>query len=157
MIEVYGNWQHAPHTQPFYGTYKPVVHKPQHKRYMFKLKEPAYKPYVAPKYTSPIYHSDALRTFHGYKPVALYTHPTYHKPLASAVEYSNPATYSYGYGVVDAYAKLNYGESEERHGDATTGEYRVLLPDCRTQIVKYHTADKYSGNVMEVTYEGTPC
>ena len=27
----------------------------------------------------------------------------------------------------------------------------------RTQVVKYNTADGYSGNVVEVTYEGTPC
>ena len=26
-----------------------------------------------------------------------------------------------------------------------------------SQIVKYNTADGYSGNVVEVTYEGTPC
>ena len=30
-----------------------------------------------------------------------------------------------------------------------------MLPDGRTQIVTYNTADAYSGNVAEVVYEGT--
>merc|ERR1711997_716777 len=59
--------------------------------------------------------------------------------------------------VVDEYAGVNFGANEARDGYSTYGEYRVALPDCRTQIVKYNTADGYSGNVVEVTYEGTPC
>ncbi|TRY73202.1 hypothetical protein TCAL_16886 [Tigriopus californicus] len=31
-----------------------------------------------------------------------------------------------------------------------------LLPDGRTQIVTYNTADAYSGNVADVRYEGEP-
>lgn len=38
-------------------------------------------------------------------------------------------------------------------GDVTTGEYRVALPDGRTQIVKY-TADWKNGFNAEVLYEG---
>merc|ERR1712180_30796 len=43
---------------------------------------------------------------------------------------------------------------EQRDGYTTTGSYRVALPDGRTQVVNYHTADAYSGNIAEVTYEG---
>ena len=38
-----------------------------------------------------------------------------------------------------------------------TGKYHVTLPYSRTQIVKYNTVDGYSGNTLEVVYEGTPC
>merc|ERR1712180_291522 len=43
---------------------------------------------------------------------------------------------------------------EQRDGYTTTWAYRVALPDGRTQVVTYHTADAYSGNIAEVTYEG---
>ena len=49
------------------------------------------------------------------------------------------------------------GQNEARNGYSTYGEYRVALPDCRTQIVKYNTADAHSGNIVEVVYEGIPC
>ena len=68
-----------------------------------------------------------------------------------------PAKYQYEYAVADDYSGVNFGANEARDGYSTYGEYRVALPDCRTQVVKYNTADGYSGNVVEVTYEGTPC
>ena len=58
---------------------------------------------------------------------------------------------------MDDYAKLNYGAAEGREGYLTNGEYHVLLPDCRIQVVRYTTADGHSGNVAEVSYEGTSC
>merc|ERR1712088_367563 len=123
------------HPAPRY-TYRPV---------------PTYKP--APTYTTtttakPTTTTKAAPT---YKPA-----PTYHQPSYKAPSYNEPAIYNFEWEVVDDYAKLNYGQNEGRDGYATSGEYRVLLPDCRTQVVKYNTADGYSGNVMEVTYEGTP-
>ena len=83
--------------------------------------------------------------------------PSYHQPAYKEPAYDAHAKYNFEYNVADDYAKLNFGQTEGRDGYATTGEYRVLLPDCRTQVVKYNTADGYSGNVVEVTYEGTPC
>jgi len=46
--------------------------------------------------------------------------------------------YSYAYDVVDQAAGLNYGQQEQSNGaGVVTGEYRVLLPDGRTQVVRY--------------------
>ena len=45
-----------------------------------------------------------------------------------------------------------------RSGYNTDGEYRVLLPDGRKQIVSYNVADGYSGyvaDVREVPYAST--
>merc|ERR1719367_1332529 len=49
---------------------------------------------------------------------------------------------------------VNFGAEEARDGYSTKGSYHVLLPDGRTQIVTYYTTDGYSGNVMDVQYEG---
>ena len=64
-----------------------------------------------------------------------------------------PAQYQYSWKVQDDYAKLNYGQDEERNGYATSGSYRVALPDGRTQIVTY-TADHENGFIADVKYEG---
>merc|ERR1711944_106689 len=77
--------------------------------------------------------------------------PAYGKAPAYA---DTPAVYGYEYAVQDDYSGANFGQNEKRDGYATSGQYRVLLPDGRTQTVTYHTADAYSGNVAEVTYEG---
>merc|ERR1739844_476527 len=113
-----------------------IAHTPVHHA-------PAYKP--APIYhPAPVYHP--APAYHA-KPAA------YHEPAYADV----PAKYQYEYAVADEYAGVTFGANEGRDGYSTSGEYRVLLPDCRTQVVKYNTADGYSGNVVEVTYEGAPC
>merc|ERR1719232_973544 len=110
-----------------------VAHAPSHPA-------PAYKP-------APVYH-----------PAPAYHAPAYHAPAYKEPAYADvPAKYQYEYAVADEYAGVNFGANEARDGYSTYGEYRVALPDCRTQIVKYNTADGYSGNVVEVTYEGNPC
>ena len=79
--------------------------------------------------------------------------PSYHEPAYK----ETPAKYEYKYGVdaQDGYKNyVQFGANEARDGYSTYGEYRVLLPDGRTQIVTYNTADAYSGNVMDVKYEG---
>ena len=79
--------------------------------------------------------------------------PSYHEPAYKEA----PAHYEYKYGVdtTDNYgAYVQFGANEARDGYSTYGEYRVLLPDGRTQVVSYNTADGYSGNVMDVKYEG---
>jgi hypothetical protein len=78
--------------------------------------------------------------------------PAYHAPPPQYKEEPHP--YSYEYGVHDEYSGANFNAGETADGTgAVTGQYSVLLPDGRTQHVKYH-ADHYNGYVAEVTYEG---
>merc|ERR1711863_117838 len=80
----------------------------------------------------------------------------YHAPAPAykpAAEPFEPPKYEYTYGVADDYSKANFGHSESRDGYATSGSYRVNLPDGRVQIVTYH-ADE-NGYVADVKYEGT--
>jgi hypothetical protein len=60
--------------------------------------------------------------------------------------------FDYSYAVQDQYSGNDFGHNTNSDGKVTTGEYRVLLPDGRTQIVTY-TAD-YNGYQAEVNYEG---
>merc|ERR1719447_249806 len=105
----------------------PVVHKPA--------------PYVAPVVHKPVVHA-----------------PAYHAPAPAygkgPVYEDGPAVYQYGYAVHDDYAHTDFQANENRDGYATNGEYRVNLPDGRTQIVTYNVADAYGGYVADVKYEG---
>ena len=63
--------------------------------------------------------------------------------------------YSFAYEVVDPAGGNAYGHRENSDGAGVVeGEYRVVLPDTRTQIVKYRVTPE-TGYVAEVTYEGT--
>ena len=66
--------------------------------------------------------------------------------------YTPAATYNFGYQVFDVDSYSNYGHKEAREGYVTSGEYRVALPDGRTQVVRY-TADE-NGYRADVSYEG---
>ena len=61
--------------------------------------------------------------------------------------------FDFAYGVQDGYSGNDFDHSSNSDGKVTTGQYRVALPDGRTQIVTY-TADHYNGFQSEVTYEG---
>ena len=67
-----------------------------------------------------------------------------------------PPAYNYAYAVNDAVSGSNFDASENRNGYTTNGEYRVALPDGRTQIVTYNVLDANSGYVADVKYEGQP-
>ena len=56
-----------------------------------------------------------------------------------------PKPFSYAYGVQDQYAGTSFDkkETQDAYG-VVSGEYRVALPDGRTQIVTYH-ADHENG------------
>merc|ERR1711936_1471514 len=111
---------------PTYG-YKPIP-----------APAPAYIPAPAP---APAY-VPAPAPAPAYKPAPA---PAY-KPAPAPVYPDVAPAYKYTYG------EGAYGHSEARDGYATTGEYRVALPDGRTQIVSYK-ADK-NGYVADVRYEG---
>ncbi|XP_071449990.1 pro-resilin-like [Hetaerina americana] len=65
-----------------------------------------------------------------------------------------PQPYEFSYSVVDAYTGNDYSHSESGDGSGNVrGEYRVLLPDGRTQIVTY-TATDQTGYNAQVTYQG---
>ena len=67
-----------------------------------------------------------------------------------------PRPFAYEYGVKDEYsgAYFDKKETQDEYG-VVSGEYRVALPDGRTQIVTYH-ADHENGYVADVKYEGEP-
>ncbi|XP_037051613.1 cuticle protein 8 [Bradysia coprophila] len=61
--------------------------------------------------------------------------------------------FNFQYAVNDAETANDYTHNAVSDGDVTRGEYRVQLPDGRTQIVKY-TADWKNGYNAVVSYEG---
>merc|ERR1711970_195214 len=66
-----------------------------------------------------------------------------------------PKPYAFEYGVEDSYSGAAFGQTETSDTKVVTGNYRVALPDGRTQIVTY-TADPYGpgGYVADVKYDG---
>ena len=62
--------------------------------------------------------------------------------------------YAFAYEVIDPLGDANFGHRESSDGVVTEGEYRVVLPDGRTQIVTYSASDA-TGYVADVRYEGT--
>lgn len=64
--------------------------------------------------------------------------------------------YGFEYTVLDEYAGTDFGQWERREPGrfgAVTGQYRVKLPDGRTQTVVY-SVDAGTGYRASVTYEG---
>ncbi len=62
--------------------------------------------------------------------------------------------YKFGYSVYDPQSYNDYGHRESSDGDLVQGEYRVALPDGRTQIVTYYVQGD-SGFQAKVRYEET--
>merc|ERR1719245_2558417 len=86
--------------------------------------------------------------------VALADNP---RPSYNSYDYpdSDPV-YQYGYNVAAAGGYDNpaiFAQDENRNGYETHGEYRVELPDGRTQIVTYQVNGD-SGFIADVRYEG---
>jgi hypothetical protein len=68
-------------------------------------------------------------------------------------EYKAGDPYEFTYSVKDEEHGNDYSHQAQSKDDVVTGEYRVLMPDGRTQIVTY-TADWKNGFRSKVTYEG---
>merc|ERR1712055_101857 len=88
-------------------------------------------------------------------------HPVVAHPVAHAVagyapsDLAEPSPYNYQYAVADDYSGANFAQSEANDGTgAVSGSYSVNLPDGRIQHVNYQAND-ITGNIAEVTYEGT--
>ena len=56
-------------------------------------------------------------------------------PVNAALVAGPAKPYSYAYEVIDPAGGNAYGHRESSDGVAVEGEYRVVLPDTRTQIV----------------------
>merc|ERR1719367_519271 len=89
-----------------------------------------------------------------YAPAPYHPAPAPYHPVA--YEKIPPKPFAYEYGVNDEYSGASFGKNEvqDEYG-VVSGEYRVALPDGRTQIVTYH-ADHENGYVADVKYEGVP-
>ncbi|XP_069983683.1 cuticle protein 19-like [Penaeus vannamei] len=59
--------------------------------------------------------------------------------------------YDFGWGVDDPDSGNQFSQKEESDGNVVRGEYRVLLPDGRLQVVRYY--DDGSGFNVDITYE----
>lgn len=53
----------------------------------------------------------------------------------------------------DQESGTSFGHSEQRDGDKTTGEYNVVLPDGRKQVVEYEAGT--DGYKPQIRYEGS--
>ena len=81
--------------------------------------------------------------------------PLNFRPESSlTLPFQEPANYQFKYEVKDEYSGQDFGAEEARSGYNTDGEYTVLLPDGRKQIVTYKVSDEESGFVADVRYEG---
>ncbi|XP_026315674.1 pro-resilin-like isoform X1 [Hyposmocoma kahamanoa] len=73
-------------------------------------------------------------------------------PGFSEGESDEPAKYEFSYEVDDAETGTKFGHSEQRDGDLATGEYNVVLPDGRKQVVEYEAG--LQGYKPQIRYEG---
>merc|ERR1711962_373049 len=108
--------------------------------------------HAAPALHHAVHAAPAVHAVH-----AVHAAPAVH--AVHAVHDVIPHDYTYGYDVneLDAYGNPNiHSKTETREGGIVKGQYRVNLPDCRTQIVDY-VVDEYQQYHADVKYEGVIC
>lgn len=76
--------------------------------------------------------------------------------LASRSDDNGGVSYQFQYRVKDELTGQDFGQEEERNDYHTEGEYEVMLPDGRRQIVRYKVLDATSGYIANVEYQGDP-
>ncbi|XP_049816360.1 pro-resilin-like [Schistocerca nitens] len=64
-----------------------------------------------------------------------------------------PQPYNFQYEVRDPESGNDYSQQESSDGQTVTGQFQVLLPDGRNQIVRYSASDA-TGFVADVQYDG---
>ncbi|XP_046999779.1 pro-resilin-like [Schistocerca americana] len=116
---------------------------------------------LSTQYGAPSYSGEALSTQYGapsgnagaLSPV--YGVPGYGYGRAGAQEdpLAEPANYEFSYSVQDGETLSDFGQEESRQGESAQGQYRVLLPDGRKQVVTYQ-ADE-DGYRPTIEYEDT--
>jgi len=74
-------------------------------------------------------------------------------PLSGLARGQDSSEYKFRYRVKDAQQGQDFGQVEEKQGENTGGEYQVLLPDGRTQVVSY-SASEPAGFLARVEYQG---
>jgi len=62
---------------------------------------------------------------------------SYQQPSTYSREPEGPAVYNFNWAVKDDPTNNNYGQTEDRNGEKTSGSYYVSLPDGRLQKVTY--------------------
>ncbi|XP_066966809.1 cuticle protein 19-like [Macrobrachium rosenbergii] len=107
--------------------------------------------YSAP--AQPISYGPPTPTYGAPEPTYGAPEPSYSAPAPSYEEPAKGMPFDFEFAVNDQYQGLDFTHDSESDGNVVQGEYRVLLPDSRTQIVTY-TADASNGYQAEVTYEG---
>lgn len=73
--------------------------------------------------------------------------------MKQTIEFQEPAKYDFKYEVNDEESGVMFGHSESRDGDTANGEYNVVLPDGRKQIVEYEAG--IDGYKPMIRYEGS--
>merc|ERR1712126_123408 len=135
----------APHAAPYAPAPVPVAHHAAH-----HVVAPVV--HAAPALHHAVHAAPAVHAVH-----AVHAAPAVH--AVHAVHDVIPHDYTYGYDVneLDAYGNPNiHSKTETREGGIVKGQYRVNLPDCRTQIVDY-VVDEYQQYHADVKYEGVIC
>ncbi|CAL4080929.1 unnamed protein product, partial [Meganyctiphanes norvegica] len=71
--------------------------------------------------------------------------------LSSENPPSEDAPYDFEWAIVDSESGNSFSHVESRDSRSMQGQYRVLLPDGRTQVVRFY--DDGNGYHADVTYE----
>merc|ERR1719437_256105 len=109
--------------------------------------------YASDPYAPPAPYHPAPAAYHP-APAPYHPAPAPYHPAPKPYVEEAPKNYQYGY---DAYGNPNvHSKTETRDGYNVKGQYRVELPDCRTQIVDYFV-DEYKQYHADVKYEGEIC